>query len=197
MTTKDLEAARWRFAAAIFIWRKSVMAEGKDEFYPKVYEALTKAGFQVFSGKEIPGKGRSHASKPDYIAVKGNMVVIGEIKAPAEPPTSSSWRQIQNSDTEQFAAVRLEVAKREKAGLVKPEVGGHEIIIRGQIEDYVRKIGVNYDLPVSVPKNMEMQRGYAFPESEEQNVKEAIKNNGKKGYEKIDNGNGSITYLLI
>lgn len=171
--------------------------EGKKEFYKKVEEALKSKGYVYYDGdRDIPGKGRQHANKPDYIAVKDNKVYIGEIKSPAEGPKSGSWRQIQNSDTEEFAAVRLDVAKREKAGLLLPEIGGHEIIICGQIADYVRKIGINFDLPESVSPNMEIRRAYSMPESEEQNVAKALENCKKIVYEKIDLGNGSITYLF-
>jgi len=171
--------------------------EGKKEFYKKVEKALKSQGYNYFDGdRDIPGKGRQHANKPDYIAVKDNKVYIGEIKSPAEGPKSGSWRQIQNSDTEQFKAVRMDVVKREKAGLLLPEIGGHEIIIRGQIADYVRKIGINFDLPPSVSTNMEIRMAYSMPESEEQNVEKALANCKKKVHEKIDTGNGSITYLF-
>jgi hypothetical protein len=171
--------------------------EGKKEFYKKVGEALKSKGYDYYDGdRDISGKGRQHANKPDFIAVKGSKVFIGEIKSPAEGPKSGSWRTIQNSDTEQFAALRTDVAKREKAVLVLPEIGGHEIIIRGQIADYVRKIGINYDLPASVPKNIEIMMAYPMPEAEERNVEKALANCGKKVYEKINTGNGSISYLF-
>ena len=126
--------------------------EGKKEFYRKVEEALKSKGYDYYDGdRDIPGKGKQHANKPDFIAVKGNRVYIGEIKSPAEGPKSSSWRQRQNGDTEEFASVRKDVAQREKAGLVLPEIGGHEIIVRGQIPDYIEKKGRTYDLPPSIP----------------------------------------------
>ena len=171
--------------------------EGKKEFYSKVEEALKSKGYDYYDGdRDIPGKGRQHANKPDFIAVKGNKVFIGEIKSPAEGPKSGSWRTIQNSDTEQFAAVRTDVAKREKAGLILPEIGGHEIIICGQIADYVRKVGINYDLPASLPQKAEIMMAYSMPEAEARNVEKALANCGKKVYEKINSGNGSITYLF-
>ena len=173
------------------------MMEGKKEFYKKVEEALKSQGYNYFDGdRDIPGKGRQHANKPDFIAVKGGKVYIGEIKSPAEGPKSASWRQIQNSDTEQFAAVRMDVAKREKAGLVLPEIGGHEIIIRGQVADYVRKIGINFDLPESGSRNNEIMMAYSMPESEELNVEKALANCRKKVHNKINIGNGSITFFF-
>lgn len=171
--------------------------EGKKEFYRKVEEALKSDGYEYYDGdRDIPGKGRQHANKPDYIAIKGNKVYIGEIKSPAESPKLSSWRQIQNSDTDGFKKVRMEVSQREKAGLVPPEIGGHEIIICGQIADYVRKIGINFDLPESASPKMEIRMAYSAPKSEEQNVAKAMDNCGKKVHNKIDTGNGSITYLF-
>lgn len=171
--------------------------EGKKEFYKKVEEALKSKGYEYYDGdRDIPGKGRQHANKPDYIAVKDNKVYIGEIKSPAEGPKSSSWRQIQNSDTKEFATVRAEVAKREKAGLVSPDIGGHEIIIRGQIADYVRKIGINFDLPKSCYSNSEIRMAYSIPESEVRNVEDALSNCRKTTHDTITIGNGSITYLF-
>ncbi len=173
------------------------MAEGKSDFYSKTEDALTACGYLYFDGdRDIKGKGRQHANKPDYIAAKGNTVIIGEIKSPAESPKSGSWRQVQNSDSEDFKKVRMEVAQRAKAGLVSPEVGGHEIIIRGQIVDYVRKIGITFDLPKSSSQNMEIRMGYTFPSSENKNVEQALKNCKKKIHEKIDTGNGSITFIF-
>jgi len=162
-----------------------------------VEEALKSKGYEYYDGdRDIPGKGRQHANKPDFIAVKNNIIYIGEIKSPAEGPKSGSWRQIQNSDTEQFKAVRVNVAEREKAVLLSQEIGGHEIIILGQIADYVRKIGINFDLPASVSPKMEIRMAYSMPESEERNVEKALANCRKKVHEKIDSGNGSITYLF-
>ena len=173
------------------------MTIGKHEFYSKAEDALTAHGYRYFDGdRDLKGKGRQHANKPDYIAAKGNIVIIGEIKSPAESPTSGSWRQIQNSDTEEFKKVRMEVANREKAGLVPLEVGGHEIIIRGQIADYVRKIGVNFDLPQSLSQKMEIQMGYTFPSSESKNVERALKYCRKIVHDKIDTGNGSATFIF-
>lgn len=171
--------------------------EGKKEFYRKVEQALKSEGYEYYDGdRDIPGKGRQHANKPDYIAIKGNKLYIGEIKSPAESPKSSSWRQIQNSDTEEFKKVRMEVAQREKAGLVSPEIGGHEIIIRGQIADYVRRIGINFDLPESASPKIEIRMAYSVSNSEEQNVETALTNCRKMVCEMVDIGNGSITYLF-
>ena len=173
------------------------MSAGKKEFYSKAQEALKSKGYEYYDGdRDIHCKGRQHANKPDYIAVQGSKVFIGEIKSPAEGPKSGSWRQIQRSDTEQFAAVRTDVSKREKAGSILPEIGGHEIIICGQIADYVRKIGINFDLPASVFGDTEIMMAYTMPEAEEHNVEKALANCGKKVHEKINIGNGLITYLF-
>ena len=113
------------------------MIEGKEEFYKKAEEALKSKGYQYYGEKDIVGIRSGHSSKPDYIAVKDGIVIIGEIKSPKEGPKSAMWRQIQRGDSEEFKAVRLDVARREEAGELSREVGGHEIIIRGQIPDYI------------------------------------------------------------
>jgi hypothetical protein len=169
---------------------------GKTSFYPKAEEALISEGFEYFDGdKRIKGKSAAHRSKPDYVAIKDRNCIIGETKSPDEPPTSGSWRQVQPNDSPEFAIVREEVKSRERSGRLDPETGGHEIIIRGQIPDYVSKIGKTYDLPpgVSVKK---IRGGYTVPSDQSNNVETALKNCGKDDYEKIDTGNGSITYTF-
>jgi hypothetical protein len=123
---------------------------GKSEFYPKVRESFIAAGYEYYDGDEdIKGKTRQQRRKPDYIAVKGEQIIIGEIKSPNEPPSSGSWRQKQPNDSTEFAKVRQDVLDLERSGMIDPNVGGHGIIIRGQIPDYISKIGVTYDLPIS------------------------------------------------
>jgi len=66
--------------------------KGKKEFYPKAEHALKSQGYQYYDGdRDIRGKDRAHSSKPDYIATKGDSIIIGEIKSPKEGPNSSSW----------------------------------------------------------------------------------------------------------
>ena len=61
------------------------MTIGKHEFYSKAEDALTAHGYRYFDGdRDLKGKGRQHANKPDYIAAKGSIAIIGEIKSPAE-----------------------------------------------------------------------------------------------------------------
>jgi len=132
---------------------------GKKVFYPKAEEALKGSGFEYFDGdKDIKGKSVAHRSRPDYVAIKGDDCVIGEIKSPDEPPTSGSWRQVQPNDSRDFAKVREDVKRREQSGKLNPEIGGHDIIIRGQIPDYVSKIGKTYDLPGSASGRRRAQR---------------------------------------
>ena len=156
---------------------------GKSLFYPKAEKALKSRGFEYFDGdKGIKGKSAAHRSKPDYVAVKGNDCVIGEIKSPDEPPTSGSWRQIQPNDSSNFSNVRKDVKRREQSGQLNSEVGGHEIIIRGQIPDYVSKIGKTYDLP-SATSGKKIMGGYTIPSEQAANVE-------------IDGGNGVVTYIF-
>lgn len=171
---------------------------GKNEFYRKVKELFIEAGYEYFDGdQDIKGKTRQHRRKPDYIAVKGDLIIIGEIKSPNEPPTSGSWRQKQPNDSDEFAKVREDIHDLEQAGMVDPNVGGHGIIIRGQIPDYISKIGVTYDLPTSEP-GLTIKGGYTVPSSQAQNVKTALSNCGKIKYQVIGNGNGDglVTYIF-
>jgi len=173
---------------------------GKKEFYPKVKEVFIEAGFEYFDGDEdIKGKTRQHRRKPDYIAVKGGLIIIGEIKSPNEPPTSGSWRQKQPNDSDEFAKVRQDIRDLESAGMIDPNVGGHGIIIRGQIPDYISKIGVTYDLPSSAP-GLKIKGGYTVPSAQAQNVKTALSDCGKIKYQVIGNGNGNgdglVTYIF-
>jgi hypothetical protein len=170
--------------------------EGKDEFYPKIERAYLSHGYSFYCENKIRGKGRSHLSKPDYVATKHGVIVIGEIKSPKEVPTSSSWRQAQNSDTDGFKVVRAEVAQREKLKAVTKEVGGHEIILRGQIPDYIRKIGRTYELPENVANNVEIKGGYSFPTREVENVRNAFKNIAIMPYEEMDSMNGVTTIIF-
>ncbi|MFH0926920.1 MAG: hypothetical protein V1872_15020 [bacterium] len=170
---------------------------GKEEFYKLAEEAFKASDYIFYNNKAIKGKSRSHASKPDYIAYKNNIIIIGEIKSHKEPPESSSWRQIQNSDTEEFKKVRVEIAKKEETGKLPTNIGGHEIIIRGQIPDYISKIGKTYDLPSDIKETNKMLGGYTFPSSQLKDVKTAFNNAHKKISEIIDTGNGSISIIYI
>ena len=83
---------------------------GKKEFYPKVKESFITAGYEYFDGDtEIKGKTSQHRRKPDYIAVKDNLLIIGEIKSPKEKPSSASWRKQQTNDSAAFAKVRQDI----------------------------------------------------------------------------------------
>jgi len=173
---------------------------GKNEFYPKVKELFIEAGYEYFDGDEdIKGKTRQHRRKPDYIALKGDLMIIGEIKSPNESPTSGSWRQKQPNDSDEFTKVRQDIHDLEKAGMKDPNVGGHGIIIRGQIPDYIAKIGVTYDLPVSAP-GLTIKGGYTVPSAQAKNVKAALSDCGKIKYQVIGNGNGNgdgvVTYIF-
>lgn len=167
---------------------------GKKEFYPIIASAYMSQGYQYFDGdKDIKGKGKSHASKPDYIATNGNEIIIGEIKSHEEGPKSGSWRKIQKSDSEYFKNVRQEVSAKEKSGELCKEVGGHEIIIRGQIPDYISKINKTFLLPICV-SNKKIKGGYSVPVSELKNVEKAL-NNLEATYIKFIQ-NGSANFII-
>jgi hypothetical protein len=169
---------------------------GKSDFYPKVRESFIAAGYEYYDGDEdIKGKTRQHRRKPDYIAVKGEQIIIGEIKSPNEPPSSGSWRQKQPNDSIEFAKVRQVVLDLERSGMIDPNVGGHRIIIRGQIPDYISKIGVTYDLPISM-SGAKIKGGYTVPSEQAQYVNIALSDCGKMKYQVIGNGNGLVTYIF-
>jgi hypothetical protein len=170
---------------------KSV-SEGREEFYPRVQQPISSKGYRVHS--EVKGKGPQHMRKPDFVAEKNNEVIIGETKSPKEPPTSSSWRTIQQKDSEEFRKVREDVVRREKIGEVSPEVGGHEIIIRGQIKDYAQNMGKTWDCPVNTA-GKKIRGAYAAPTEQASNVEQALRNCGKT-FEKIDEGNGVVVYIF-
>ena len=85
--------------------------------------------------------------------------------------------------------------RREQSGQLNSEVGGHEIIIRGQIPDYVSKIGKTYDLP-SATSGKKIMGGYTIPSEQAANVEIALENCDKKNCRKIDGGNGVVTYIF-
>lgn len=178
-------------------WWGYIMVDGKSEFYRKAEQSFILRGYKYYDGnRDIPGKSAGHASKPDYIAIKKGIIIIGEIKSPKEGPKSSSWRQIQPSDSNNFKNIRQEIAIREKSGDISPEIGGHEIIIRGQIVDYISKLGVTYELPELIHNADRLLMGYTVPRSEEMNVLQALKSCKKSIYRKIDIDNGPITFIF-
>lgn len=171
------------------------MSEGKQEFYKKAETSLRNSGYTVYGERDISGIGPSHSSKPDYIAFKDGTIIIGEIKSPKEIPSSSSWRQIQNSDGPEFKLVRLEISNREDQGSLSKDIGGHLIIIRGQLPDYVRKLGKTYTLPPLVSNCNSIAIGYSFPPEQIFNVDAALINLGKRPLKSII-GTEVITYII-
>jgi len=170
--------------------------KGKKEFYRKVKQSLSAVGFEYYDGDEdIKGKTRQHRRKPDYIAVKGDQIIIGEIKTPLEPPTSGSWRKKQPNDSAAFAKVRQDILDLEDAGMLDPNVGGHGIIIRGQIPDYVSNIGITYDLPAAVA-GAKVKGGYTVPSEQARNVETTLSNCGKIKYQVLNDDNGLVTYIF-
>lgn len=169
---------------------------GRKEFYSTVKDAFVAAGYEYYDGdQDIKGKTRQHRRKPDYIAVKGELIIIGEIKSPKESPTSGSWRRKQANDSDEFAKVRQDILDLESAGMLDPNVGGHGIIIRGQIPNYVASIGITYDLPTTI-EGAVFRGGYTVPSEQAQNVKVALSNCGKVKYQVVGNGNGLATFVF-
>jgi hypothetical protein len=169
---------------------------GKKEAYPKIKESFITAGYEYFDGdSEIKGKTNQHRRKPDYIAVKGDLLIIGEIKSPKEQPSSASWRKKQTNDSAAFAKVRQDIQDLEDAGMLDPQVGGHGIVIRGQIPDYVSNLGITYDSPVA-GQGSTVKGGYTVPTQQARNVEAALSNCGKIKYQILNSGNGMVTYIF-
>lgn len=107
---------------------------------------LSQARLAYFDGQAITGIGTGHQRKPDYLGYSPTDLALGEWKSTFEPPTTSSWRTVRESDPAEFTQTREQVAGWEQSGLSK-DIGGHIIIIEGQLADYSRQIGRSYELP--------------------------------------------------
>lgn len=160
----------------------------KFYIYPKAIESLQSYGYTCFSNKEIQGIGRQGNRKPDYIAIKDDMLVIGEIKSKDEGPKTSSWRIIQNNDSKKMKKVRAEINEKEKKGEYDKKIGGHIIIIQGQIKDYWDRAGITYKLPVD-KDSRRVYGGYSLPISEKSNVEEAFRVCEINVFERIESNN--------
>jgi hypothetical protein len=162
----------------------------------KTKEALESKGWIFFGDNQIKGKTKQHKQKPDFVATKGITVIIGEIKSGTEMKSyQSSYRQPQPSDSVQFRRIRADVTERESKGLVEKDVGKHEIVIMGQIKEYKNLAGKTYDFPVDTA-GKQIKAGYAVPVNEAENLEKALKNCEKHAFEKIDTGNGMVTYVF-
>ncbi len=79
--------------------------------------------------------------------------------------------------------------------MLDPNVGGHGIIIRGQIPDYVSNLGITYDLPTEI-SGRTLKGGYSVPAEQAGNVVNALKNCGKRGYRVVENGGQAATFIF-
>ncbi|HRR40635.1 MAG TPA: hypothetical protein P5244_05305 [Syntrophales bacterium] len=145
--------------------------KGKEEFYPKAQEDLKSAGINTIPEEGLKKVGSHWKSRPDCVGYRENQLIVSEIKSGMEPPTSSSWRKAQKSDTTQFTAVRKQVKALEDAGEVSKEVGGWMIIAKGQVEDYARKMGRTWDVPnPSMKKGKKLYGSLSVPPDQKENV---------------------------
>ena len=156
----------------------------KKQFYPLVKELLESKGFVYYPEEAIKGIGRG-SRKPDFVAIKGNMFLVGEIKSPAETPLSSSWRSEQPYDSENMRTVRRMVRSMEKEGRVPPEVGGHAIIMLGQIPEYIMLLGKRW-LPPEPIEGKKIVGAYAFPVQWRDQVEKALLSFGIESVLRID-----------
>lgn len=131
---------------------------------------LSKAKLAYFDGKSITGIGTGNQRKPDYLGYSATDLALGEWKSSFEPPTTSSWRTVRGSDPEAFTRIREQVAGWEQNGLSK-DLGGHIIIIEGQLADYATQIGISYELPWTATH---MKFAYTVPLEQKDNVLNAF-----------------------
>lgn len=165
----------------------------KKEFYPLVRRLLESEDFIYFAEEDIRGVGRG-PRKPDFVALKGNWFLIGEIKSPAESPLLPSWRSEQPYDSENMRIVRRRVQEMERKGRVSPGVGGHTIIIMGQIPEYIMLMGKKW-LPPEPVEGKEILGAYAFPAQWQKQVEEAVRFFEIKVLQRI--GNSEIQVLVL
>ena len=155
---------------------------GKREFYNIAQNDLRAAGFSVIKEEELVKVGKQWRSRPDFVARKNGRTCIGEIKSPAEPPTSSSWRIAQKGDTKEFSVLRKKIVEMEEAGEISKAEGGWMIIVKGQVEDYARKMGNTWDIPSGMKNKGDKFYGALQVPSGE-------KKNAIKAFEKLKSSN--------
>ncbi|HPD57018.1 MAG TPA: hypothetical protein P5294_07125 [Smithellaceae bacterium] len=148
---------------------------GKNKFYSVAHNELRTDGFKVINEEKLTKIGKHWKSRPDFVAQKKNRTYIGETKSPAEPPNSSSWRKVQKSDTAEFREVRERVAALEYSGEISKNEGGWMIIIKGQVEDYARKMGKTWDMPKDMKQSSkELYGALQVPLDQKNNVVKAF-----------------------
>lgn len=164
-----------------YMRKRSLSSNEKEKFISRCKKLIIGAGFQYTDGKDIKGKTKFHRKKPDFLAVdrKNWIFLIGEIKTPIEPPTSSSWRNSLVSDTFDFRTIRQKVVELEKCNRLRKEVGGHIIILLGQIMDYFRVFGKTYTFSIDLNR-FKIMFAYCVPIIELVNVEKAIEITGIK-----------------
>jgi hypothetical protein len=132
---------------------------------------LSQAKLAYFHGEALRRIGTGHQRKPDYLGYSPTDLVLGEWKSTFEPPTTGSWRAVRPSDPAPFTQIRQQVATWEKNGLPR-DVGGHIIIIQGQLADYAGQIGKSYELPwPATPTKL----AYTVPLGQKANVESAFR----------------------
>lgn len=145
----------------------------KEDFYPLVGELFREKGYTYYPERAIKGMGRGGSRKPDFVATDEKSFIIGEIKSPAEPPQSSSWRTVQSYDSSNMREVRERVRQLERSGQLSPEVGGHAIILFGQLEEYLNLMGDRW-LPPEEPGDRMILLAYAYPIQWKESVEQVL-----------------------
>ncbi len=146
----------------------------KREFYPTVEDLFVSYGYRYYPEEKIKGLGKGGARKPDFVATNSEVFIIGEIKSPAELPESSSWRSIQPYDSQEMREIRVKVKNLERSGQVSPKVGGHAIIIFGQLREYLNLMGERWRPPEN-PGGLVLLLAYAYPKEWSDSVIQALR----------------------
>ncbi len=173
-------------------------ADGKTDFYAKVYDDLSSSG-KVIEEKDI--RGTKSVSPPDAVLERDNEIIAIEIKSPREMQSDSIPGR-GGLKTDYVGEERAEANRRGDLPKDHPEylpksVGKHEVFM-AQAEHYADKIEDGTVTPRENSRaweGKEVRVGYSVPASESTNVEKAFADRGIEIKEKLDGPNGSVTYI--
>ncbi len=168
-----------------------------------IRDTLAAKGYAYIPESEIK---KIDDRRPDFVLSSANnsFTVLGERKSALEPPTTPSWRtQRPDNDIEEFTKLRAKVRnmEKEKPPIFPKRIGGHIIIIEGQIQDYSERFPTG--LMKSSNRNLPAvaKFAYAVPKDQKQNVLAAFaeinKHFGKNHNLPPEHHEGSIMVTFI
>jgi len=183
------------------------IVEGKENYYPKIYEDMEKEGYIVYGEDKLKkikldDVTNSTGKDVDGVYIKDNEVIISEIKSPKECQDIKGTKDIDVHDDEEKSNwggklkeyndelnKNTQLSEREKAHLVhikKTELITEQLKKEGTIQ---LKDGSQIEL-----KDKEVKIGYTVPEGEAKVVQSALDKAGIK-YELKQTTNGS-TFII-